>query len=54
MLYPTELRGHVAEGRGFEPRLAESKSAVLPLDDPSSVKNIILELIVIVKQDYVN
>ena len=26
----------LAGGRGFEPRLAESESAVLPLDDPPS------------------
>ena len=34
------LRYHIyilAEGLGLEPRLAESKSAVLPLDDPSTV-----------------
>lgn len=28
------LGGFLAEGLGFEPRLAESESAVLPLDDP--------------------
>ncbi len=26
----------MAGGRGFEPRLAESESTVLPLDDPPS------------------
>src|SRR3954454_15623334 len=29
-------RNQVAGGLGFEPRLAESESAVLPLDDPPS------------------
>ena len=28
----------VAGGRGFEPRLTESESVVLPLDDPPSLK----------------
>jgi hypothetical protein len=28
------IGGFVAGGLGFEPRLAESESAVLPLDDP--------------------
>lgn len=31
----------LAGGRGFEPRLAESESAVLPLDDPPKVLRII-------------
>lgn len=30
---PTPIRS-VAPGRGFEPRLADPESAVLPLDDP--------------------
>ncbi len=29
--------GCLAGGLGFEPRLAESESAVLPLDDPPSI-----------------
>src|SRR3989304_9778605 len=29
-----EIRRKLAGGLGFEPRLAESESAVLPLDDP--------------------
>ena len=29
--------GELAGGLGFEPRLAESESAVLPLDDPPTV-----------------
>ena len=29
-----ELSRELAGGLGFEPRLAESESAVLPLDDP--------------------
>ncbi len=28
----------MAEGQGFEPRSAESESAVLPLDDPPANK----------------
>ncbi len=28
----------MAPGRGFEPRLADSESAVLPLDDPGSCR----------------
>ena len=30
-------RGMVAGGQGFEPRQAESESAVLPLDDPPAL-----------------
>jgi hypothetical protein len=30
-------RGKLAGGEGFEPPLAESESAVLPLDDPPVV-----------------
>ena len=30
---------YLAGGRGFEPRLTESESAVLPLDDPPSMMN---------------
>ena len=30
---------HLAGGLGFEPRLAESESAVLPLDDPPFTNN---------------
>ena len=33
-------RNQVAGGLGFEPRLAESESAVLPLDDPPSARRI--------------
>src|SRR6516165_6471953 len=33
---PTKLLKRLAGGLGFEPRLAESESAVLPLDDPPS------------------
>src|SRR5262245_39056329 len=32
----TGSQGRLAGGLGFEPRLAESESAVLPLDDPPS------------------
>src|SRR5205814_6523730 len=31
-------RNQMAGGLGFEPRLAESESAVLPLDDPPSAE----------------
>src|SRR5580700_372115 len=31
-------RNQLAGGLGFEPRLAESESAVLPLDDPPSAE----------------
>ena len=34
----------LAGGLGFEPRLAESKSAVLPLDDPPMFTNRINEM----------
>lgn len=33
----TERAWDVAGGRGFEPRLTESESAVLPLDDPPRI-----------------
>jgi hypothetical protein len=33
---PTQRKQDLAGGLGFEPRLAESESAVLPLDDPPS------------------
>ena len=29
----------MAGGQGFEPRQAESESAVLPLDDPTAMSN---------------
>ena len=35
---PRIFGGGVAGGLGFEPRLAESESAVLPLDDPPSAQ----------------
>jgi hypothetical protein len=35
------LWNKVAGGLGFEPRLAESESAVLPLDDPPPITHII-------------
>lgn len=31
---PVQTRNSLAGGLGFEPRFAESESAVLPLDDP--------------------
>lgn len=34
MLRSVAVYFSLAEGQGFEPRLAESESAVLPLDDP--------------------
>jgi hypothetical protein len=33
----------MAGGLGFEPRLAESESAVLPLDDPPTGSNVELD-----------
>jgi hypothetical protein len=42
----------MAEGQGLEPRLTESKSAVLPLDDPSTtsaefyINNLHLDVII--------
>ncbi|CAK0759119.1 hypothetical protein CCP3SC1AL1_250015 [Gammaproteobacteria bacterium] len=34
---------YLAGGLGLEPRLAESESAVLPLDDPPEIKHLELE-----------
>jgi hypothetical protein len=34
------VKYQMAGGLGFEPRLAESESAVLPLDDPPRVINV--------------
>ena len=39
----------LVEGLGFEPRLAASKTAILPLDDPSIERPIILTFTVKVK-----
>ena len=39
----------LVEGLGFEPRLAASKTAILPLDDPSIERSIILTFTVKVK-----
>ena len=40
---PTSFVGkffvEMAGGQGFEPRQAESESAVLPLDDPPALRN---------------
>lgn len=33
-----KLLAHMAGGLGFEPRLVESESTVLPLDDPPSTE----------------
>ena len=35
----------MAGGLGFEPRLAESESAVLPLDDPPKIENHLPEIV---------
>jgi hypothetical protein len=37
------LECQLAGGLGFEPRLAESESAVLPLDDPPTGSNVELD-----------
>ena len=37
-MYPEKKINRVAGGQGFEPRQAESESAVLPLDDPPAVR----------------
>ena len=40
---PESVTKSVAGGLGFEPRLAESESAVLPLDDPPPGRNVELK-----------
>ena len=39
------MNKQVAGGLGFEPRLAESESAVLPLDDPPPGRYVARELL---------